>query len=299
MNQDLSKEFTRDIIKKLLNGENYRFEIIKIINSQFLNYCINFFQKVISAKLQKQSITLDWYKETFLDQSLPSEDIAIHSGLNKKTVSNMRNSATKEVVIEESLKHYDILCGTIEDLIKNAQDLDITLTIKFEGVSVDLNISESLLVINALAVKRSALRGGSWSALGKRVEEPLMKALCKLYRVPKENYRSQSRSNDEREIDFWLINNKAHYKCEVKLMGKGNPESADAGLARGSHVFIADKLSEKFKKEFDRLCVFWVELNSEERFLQFENILKSLKIPYEKPSLVSSAVLENILKNLI
>ncbi|MCZ0933145.1 MAG: CfrBI family restriction endonuclease [Oligoflexia bacterium] len=161
---------------------------------------------------------------------------------------------------------------------------------------MDLNINESLLVINALAVKRSALRGGSWSSLGKRVEEPLMKTLCKLYKVPAKNYKAQIKNNDEREIDFWLINNKNYYKCEVKLMGKGNPESADAGLARGSHIFIADKLSEKFKKEFDRLRVHWVELNSKKRFLQFENVLKNLKIPYKTPSLVTEAVLENILK---
>ena len=158
MNFSLSQEVTKVIIKKLLTGENYRFEIIKIINSQFLAYCISFFQKVVSAKLKKQNITLDWYRDTFLDQSLSSEDIAIHSGLNKKTVSNMRNSATKQIIIEESLKHYDILRGTIKELIKNSQDLNITLTIKFQGVSVDLNISESLLVINALAVKRSCCK---------------------------------------------------------------------------------------------------------------------------------------------
>ncbi|MCZ0933146.1 MAG: CfrBI family restriction endonuclease [Oligoflexia bacterium] len=134
MSQSISKEVTKDIIKKLLSGKNYRFEIIKIINSQFLNYCIEFFQKIVSAKLKKQSITLDWYKDTFLDQSLSSEDIAIHSGLNKKTVSNMRNSATKEIIIEESLKHYNILRGIIEDLIKNARDQILLLLSNFKGL---------------------------------------------------------------------------------------------------------------------------------------------------------------------
>jgi len=64
----------------------------------------------------------------------------------------------------------------------------LILTIKFKGVSVDLNINESLIVINSLAVKRAALRGGLWSTAGKRVEKPLMQTLCKLYDVPNENY---------------------------------------------------------------------------------------------------------------
>ncbi len=36
----------------------------------------------------------------------------------------------------------------------------------------------------------------------------------------------------EREIDFYLINNGENFRCEVKLMSKCNPESADAFIAR-------------------------------------------------------------------
>ena len=57
-----------------------------------------------------------------------------------------------------------------------------------KGVSVDLNVSESLIVINTLAVKRAALRGGLWSTVGKSVEKYLMLTLCKLYQVPETNY---------------------------------------------------------------------------------------------------------------
>jgi len=56
-------------------------------------------------------------------------------------------------------------------LIEAEPDLDLTLTIKLRGVSVELNINESLIVINTLAVKRSALRGGLWSTAGKKVEK--------------------------------------------------------------------------------------------------------------------------------
>ena len=84
----------------------------------------------------------------------------------------------------------------------------------------------------------------------------------------------------EREIDFYLIKGKEQYKCEVKLMGIGNPESADAFIACDSRVFIADKLSDTNKKQLDSRNVEWVELRSDGGFKKFEVVLKKLKIPY-------------------
>ena len=53
-------------------------------------------------------------------------------------------------------------------------------------------------------------------------------------------------------------------------MGKGNPESADAFIARESNVFIADKLSVTNKKQFESHNAHWVELRSDLGFLRFE-----------------------------
>ena len=144
----------------------------------------------------------------------------------------MFNSTKKEVVIDASNEHYDSLYTVIQSLVNSTEDLDLTLTIKLKGVSVDLNVSESLIVINTLAVKRSALRGGLWSTAGKRVEKPLMQTICKLYSVPDDCFEMKMQTADtaqtfQREIDFYLINKNQKYKCEVKLMGRGNPESAD------------------------------------------------------------------------
>ena len=164
----------------------------------------------------------------------------------------------------------------------------MTLTIKFKGVSVDLNVSESLIVINTLAVKRAAIRGGSWSTAGKRVEKPLMQTLCKLYGISDKNYALKIKGQDlegdefEREIDFYLIEGKNQYKCEVKLMGIGNPEGADAVMARDSKVFVADKLSDTNKKQLNSRNVEWVELRSAGGFMRFETVLRNLKIPHRK-----------------
>ena len=284
----ITEQVAKNIIKKLLRGEDYRIEVVTLINTEFLQFAIDFFKKIVDAKLKNKNITVDWYKKEFLNPNLPARDIAINSGLNKKTIHNMFNSSTKEIIIDASNEHYDALYEAIKNLVDTEHDLELTLTIKFKGVSVDLNVGESLIVINTLAVKRAELRGGLWSTAGKRVEKPLMQTLCGLYGVPSKNYALKIKGkviegdDFEREIDFYLVEGKNQHKCEVKLMGRGNPESADAVIARDSKVFVADKLSDTNKKQLNSRNVEWVELRSDGGFKRFETVLDHLKIPHEK-----------------
>ncbi|MCS7092289.1 MAG: CfrBI family restriction endonuclease [Patescibacteria group bacterium] len=284
----ITEQVVKNIIKRLLRGEDYRIEVVTLINAEFLQFAVDFFKRIVDAKLKSQHITVDWYKKEFLSPELPAKDIAINAGLNRKTIHNMFNSSTKEIVIDASNEHYDSLYETIKNLVETEHELDLALTIKFKGVSVDLNVSESLIIINTLAVKRAELRGGLWSTAGKRVEKPLMQTLCKLYDVPDNNYavkikgRVVEDADFEREVDFYLVEGNNQYKCEVKLMGRGNPESADAVIARDSKVFVADKLSETNKRQLDSLRVEWVELRRDGGFQQFETVLNNLKIPHGK-----------------
>lgn len=287
----LTEQVAKNIIRKLLKGEDYRIEIVTLINAEFLQFSIDFFKKVIEAKLNNENVTADWYKEEFLNPLLPKEEIAINSGLNMKTISNMFNGSSRQIVIDASVEHYDTLYKAIQDLVETENELELTLTVKLKGVSVDLNVSETLIVINTLAVKRAALRGGLWSTAGKRVEKPLMQTLCKLYKIPadfykirivKEEHEATIEEAFTREIDFYLCNNGNDYKCEVKLMGKGNPESADAVIARGSAVFVADKLSDTNKAQLDHLSVQWVELRNENGFRRFKSVLDAFEIPNEE-----------------
>lgn len=283
----------KNIIRKLLKGEDYRIEVITLINTTFLQYTIEFFKKIVDAKLKNQNITVDWYKKEFLDPALPSEELIINSGLNKKTITNMFNTARREVVLDAVNEHYDELYSAIKELIKNENEINITLTIKFNNVSVDLDVSESLIVINTLAVKRAQVRGGYWSTAGKKVEGPLMLTLCKLFKVPEDFYKAKITQRIQlteeeleknifaREIDFYLLNADGEKKCEVKLMGKGNPESADAFIARDSQVFIADKLSDTNKRQLNSRSVEWVELRSKEGYRKFKEVLDKLGIPHE------------------
>ena len=232
-------------------------------------------------------MTLACTKKEMLNLELPAEEIVINSGLNKKTITNMYNSGTREVVIEASYEHYDTLYKAIDDLTK-VEDLNLSLQIKFNKVSVELDINESLIVINTLAVKRAALRGGLWSTAGKQTEGPLMITLCKSYSVPLQNYSIKPRAKKikkgqvNREIDFFLLRDDVEYKCEVKLMGKGNPESADAVIARNSNLFVADKLSDQNKAQLEGLNVEWVELRDDGGFKRFKTVLENLEIPHSE-----------------
>ncbi len=44
-------------------------------------------------------------------------------------------------------------------------------------------------------------------------------------------------------------------------MGKGNPESADVVMARGSKVLVADKPAKQNKSQLERLDVEWIDPN--------------------------------------
>lgn len=267
----LTDQVIRNIVARVIKSRDYRIEIVNLINAEFLQFAVDFFKQVVSAKLNSEDITIEWYKRVFMNEKLPSDDIAINSGLNKKTISNMYRSATKQIVIEASNEHFDSLYHSIQSLVENEHDIDLTLTIKFKGVSVDLNVSESLIVINTLAVKRAALRGGLWSTAGKRAEKYLMLTLCKLYKVEEEYYNAEH---------FYLKNNGKEYKCEVKLMGQGNPESADAIIARQSDVFVADTLSQQNKNQCEQLGICWIACRDENGFKRFKLALDKFNIPY-------------------
>jgi hypothetical protein len=283
----LTDQVVKNIITKIIKSQDYRIEIVNLINAEFLQFAIDFFKKIAIAKYDSQEITIDWYRKSFRNEKLSKDDYAINSGLNSKTIKNMFKTETKTVVINASDKHFESLYHTIQSLVDMEQEIDFILTIKFKGVSVDLNVSESLIVINTLAVKRAAIRGGLWSTAGKRTEKYLMLTLCKLYNVNKEHYDSSTfiknrNKKVDREVDFYLLNNNTNkYRCEVKLTGMGNPESADAIFARQPAVFVADNLSSQNKNQCDQLGIHWVALRDKDGYKRFGSILEKLGIPHE------------------
>lgn len=288
----LTEETVNKIVRQILAGQDYRFVILDLINEDFLRYVIDFFKKVVDAKLNEKEVNADWYRAAFIDApNLNKEEVVKNAGINVKTVNNMYGSFTKSVAIHAAQESYEKLVELIDGLVDQPEDgIDVQLAISLNEVSVTLSVSESLVVINALAVGRAAMRGGYWSAAGKGVEGPLMESLCRIYKVPTEYYNRHDASADDdgkvsRESDFHLLNGDKRYKCEVKLMGKGNPESADSAFARGTNVFVADKLSDTGKNQLDQEGVKWVEFRGDGGvgIKKFGQILKELRIPHSTP----------------
>lgn len=81
--------FENDVIEstvnRLLNGDDYREEVVKSINAVFLDFTINFFKKIVEAKMNDEGITLEWYKKYFiLGNNFSADEAAIYAGINKK-----------------------------------------------------------------------------------------------------------------------------------------------------------------------------------------------------------------------
>lgn len=281
----------KNTVEKLLTGKDYRQEIINAINVEFLDFALEFFKQILNAKMNDKNINLAWYKKNFINNNeIKPDDAAIFAGMNKKTISNIYGCATKELMINVANSNVDYLESILNSLESESENIGISIKIAYKNISVELNLSESLLVINALATKKIALRGGAWSSIGKRVEKPLMLALCQKCGVPKEFinaeiFKKNGELDFDREVDFKLLNKDKNkiYRVEVKLMGKGNPESADAVIARDTNIFIADTLSTQNKNQLKALNIEFLELkNNPNSLLNFSQILKRLDIPTSK-----------------
>lgn len=279
----------KQTVNKLISGKDYREEVINAINVEFLDFALEFFKKILQAKMNDTNINLDWYKKNFINNNeIKPDEAAIFAGMNKKTVSNIYGSATKEIMINVANSNIDYLETILKSLGNESENIGISIKISYKNISVELNLSESLLVINALATKKIVLRGGAWSSIGKRVEKPLMLELCALSGVSKEYINANIFKKDgeldfDREVDFKLLSKDKSkiYRVEVKLMGKGNPESADAVIARDTNIFIADTLSLQNKNQLKSLNIEFLELkNNKNSIADFKKILQRLEIPY-------------------
>lgn len=80
----LTNHILKSIITRVIKSQDYRIEIVNLINAEFLQFAIEYFKKIVTAKLNSENITIDWYKKHFMGNDLNTDDIAINSGLNKK-----------------------------------------------------------------------------------------------------------------------------------------------------------------------------------------------------------------------
>ena len=248
MSVTLRKERVEELIRLALNGRDCRDVIIDIIDEAFADDVVRFFQEMVIVKFGTESITFDWYRERFLD----------------KEMDNVEFTESLESLLDE--------------------DVGIDLSLTWRGVSVDLDLNETMVAINALAVRRAGIRGGAWSEVSRRVEVPLMETLCRMFEVDPRFYTDSSRDDDSvREVDFYLLPpDGGRARCEVKLLAAGNTEGGDSQIARGGRVFVAIALSEQNQTVCDNDDTMWTQLQPPNGFLRFQNTLSALGIPHTR-----------------
>ena len=293
----LSNRSLQSALRMILKSEHHRMITVDQIANSFIEFTVQFFKDLVHAKLSGSQINMSWYKSYFVTGDFTVTEKVLYSGLNSKTIENIYGTSRQAVALEVALDYHDELIKKVEALVDNDfSDLEIELTIKYGGVSVDLSLSETLIVVTALGSKRAQIRGGAWSELGKRIELPLMLTLAKLYSVPESYYSTKGQTGESREVDFHFVDGSgiAHY-CEVKLMGKGNPESADSAIARDSNIFVADTLSDSNKEQLTRRGRAWVELSQPDGYRKMLHILKYLDIPCQDFQSDLDAALDEII----
>ncbi len=285
------EEVIKNTVSKLICGKDYRDEILNSINTVFFDFSIAFFKQIVEAKMNHKDIDMKWYKGYFMNvQEFSTDEIAIYAGLNKKTITNIYGTASKEIVIDAANNNFEYLRSLLNELEHdNDNGLALNIQISYNDVTVKLSLTESLLVINALATKKIQIRGGAWSSIGKKVEKPLVDKLCDIAGVPLQNIDNKTFQRNkklpyDREVDYKLISRTGKiYRVEVKLMGKGNPESADATIARDSDIFIADTLSEQNCAQLSERGIYYLVLKDNEKSIEnFIQILDNLDIPHNK-----------------
>ncbi len=280
----LSEDGLQHAIRCLIrDGENHRAAIFDDINRAFIRHTIDFFTKVAQAKRSGEDLdgAADWYADQLLESGrYGSADLAVHGGIPLKTIENLYESTRASVVLQASLNNYRMLQRTIEELLAAAGSRSNTLTINLAGADVELNFNESLAVINSLAVKREQIRAGMWASAGMQIETPLMVTLCLLHRVDERFWRLARPGEFPHQIDFVLQSHGRQYLCEVKLMGKGNPESAKAAHAHNASLLVGDRVSDQAKASLAKNNIEWVELAAPSGYQRFGAALDRFNIPY-------------------
>lgn len=293
----VKREDIRQVVKSLLIGEDYREDFLAVLDTLYMKAYLVYFKKVVNksryqvqtdieqftnnAESNTTNVRYRWYEELMLNEDLDKVDVALNAGINMKTINNMHNTQRKEVVVEAAKKHFNELIKVMEQHQDEINQIDLRLNLSYNDLNVNFNTNEILIMINAMATIKSNIRGGIYSSLGQKIEKPLMLTLSKMLKVPEEYYTEPEEYEDRRQADFHYFKDTENIKCEIKLMGKGNPESADAAMARYTQILIANKISDSQKEELNRKGILWLETQGNNNLLRdFSDILYKSGIPF-------------------
>ena len=288
-------DLLRHVIRRLIeDGGDHRLAVSEIIDRRFFAWAIEFLHQINTAKRRGDDLeSSHWYRDAFLTLDLPKEDVAAYGAIPLKTIGNVYGSQRREVVARAARDHYARMQGTIVELLAVHDPPAITLA----GNDLTLSPTESLVIINALAVKRAQIRGGQWSSVGKQTEVPLMKTLCALFSVSNDYWRQSEPDDARHQIDFMLLRSGRPIRCEIKLMGRGNPEGFKAAMPNDAQLLVADHLSDQARTTLTKNRVQWVALAEPQGYRRFGQVLDAFNIPHSDPRPLSE--LDDILDEVL
>lgn len=271
-------EFTlQRLLRSLITNEASHDSTLGWHKAEFGKFCIEYFKEVAWTKFSGIELT-ETIDSCDLGDIETDYDRIIFGADEPPAIAVLPKD---QVIAKVAIAYPDELPVKVPLLVKETTpNIKYKPVLKRNGVNIELTLEETLIVVNTLAAKYAEIRGGAWSGLGKRLELPLMLTLAKLYQVPSSHFAGKGLTGENREVDFHFLNRSGdQFFCEVKLMGKGNPESADSTIARRSNIFIAQTLSDKNKSQLTNRGHHWVELGATDGYKRIFTVFTYLDIP--------------------
>ena len=266
-------------LRILISGGDVNPELNRYLTEQLRNVAWQIFRDAGKAKFTGGEIDAAWLQD-FIQRHSPN------SGNGKSAVRRDRFLPAASDVLDygeasaEFITVPNIGPEVVDRLYGNLPDIGMSITVKYNRVSLELTQTEGHIAVGLLGEVLLHARDVMTSGLGKKLELPLMLTLAKLYQVPSKYYAGKGLSGEGRDVDFHFMDKSENcYRCEVKLMGKGNPESADATIARDTDIFVADTLSELNKEQLSKRGCHWVELRADEGYKKIFEVFTELGIP--------------------
>jgi hypothetical protein len=263
------------IVVLLLSSESHRPYLVALKTKIY----IDFFSSLLDEIGLNEDATTS-FKKILIDDQPDLDNKLWYSGINHKTVGDTYGSqgvpAKERALIE--------IGSNIRQIVRESRTSLKSITLEYnQGKIVTLNSEELLSLFLAISTRHASLKGGFASSFGKKVEKLFLITICKIFRVSDDNYYAYDIQDEEgfnRETDFYFVNNDKKFKCELKMMGKGNPEGADSLYARDTSIFIGETLSDTNKKQCEKNNVHWIELKNS-GWKRFGEVFKKLGIKAE------------------
>ena len=302
----LAYDMTRHIIQQLLSdGGNHRLAVFQAINETFIRYALDFLDRAAEHKAQwvdgqsvnvgeQESAAEQWYTDFLRDSFVDINEAEIIGAIPKKTIGNIYGGKGKAVVQRALIENVTHLVEGYEEA-RALRGGHAPISLEVDGVA--FSAAETILLTNSLAVKRQQISGGFWSAVGNAVEKPLLIALCRLYNVDKQYHREGLSKDNRYQVDYMLHRSGVEYRCEVKLNGRGNPESVTGAIPRSPRIVFADYISAQNREKLDASDIKWVDFSEDAGFRRFGEALKMYGIPHQTPSNLDA--LDDILDTIL